>query len=38
MSIHVIASNETLLASLRSSQQQNKLPLDSARLRTPASS
>ena len=37
MSIHVIASNETLLASLRSSQQQNKLPLDSARLRTPGS-
>lgn len=37
MSIHVIASNETLLASLRSSQQQNKLSLDSARLRTPGS-
>ncbi len=37
MSIHVIASNETLLAALRSSQQQNKLPLDSARLRTPSS-
>ena len=37
MSIHVIASNETLLAALRSSQQQNKLPLDSARLRTPGS-
>jgi len=37
MSIHVIASNETLLASLRSSQQQNKLPVDSARLRTPGS-
>ena len=37
MSIHVIASNETLLATLRSSQQQNKLPLDSARLRTPGS-
>ena len=38
MSIHVIATNETLLASLRSSLQQNALPLESARLRTPASS
>ncbi len=38
MSIHVIASNETLLASLRSIQQQNALPLDSGRLRTPDSS
>lgn len=37
MSIHVIASNETLLASLRSSQQQNKLSVASARLRTPGS-
>ncbi len=35
MPIHVIASNETLLASLRSSQEQNALPLDSARLRIP---
>ena len=35
MPIHVIASNETLLAALRSSQQQNALPLDSARLRVP---
>jgi pilus assembly protein CpaE len=35
MPIHLIASNETLLASLRSSQQQTGLPLDSARLRTP---
>ena len=33
MSIHVIASNETLLASLRSSLQQNALPLASAVLR-----
>lgn len=37
MSIHVIASNETLLALLRSSLQQNALPLDSAQMRTPAS-
>ena len=36
MTIHVIASNETLLNSLRSSLQQSALPLDSARLRTPA--
>jgi pilus assembly protein CpaE len=35
MPIHVIASNETLLAALRSSQQQNALPLDSVRLRVP---
>ncbi|MEY2619410.1 MAG: hypothetical protein RL522_2412 [Pseudomonadota bacterium] len=35
MPIHVIASNETLLAALRSSQQQNALPLDSASLRVP---
>lgn len=33
MSIHVIASNETLLATLRSSLQQNALPLASAVLR-----
>ena len=38
MSIHVIASNETLLATLRSSLQQNAMPVDSARLRTPDSS
>lgn len=38
MSIHVIASNETLLATLRSNFQQNGLPLDSARLRPAASS
>lgn len=37
MSIHVIASNETLLATLRSSLQQNALPLASAVLRTPGS-
>ena len=35
MSIHVIASNETLLATLRSSLQQNALPLASAVLRPP---
>lgn len=35
MSIHVIASNETLLATLRSSLQHNALPLASARLRSP---
>lgn len=35
MSIHVIASNETLLAILRSSLQQNALPVASAQLRTP---
>jgi pilus assembly protein CpaE len=33
MSLHVIASNETLLASLRSTLQQSGLPLDSAVLR-----
>lgn len=38
MSIHLIASNETLLATLRSSLQQNAIPVDSARLRTPDSS
>lgn len=38
MSIHLIASNETLLATLRSSLQQNAMPVDSARLRTPDSS
>jgi pilus assembly protein CpaE len=37
MSLHVIASNETLLATLRSSLQQNALPLASAVLRTPGS-
>lgn len=37
MSIHLIASNETLLATLRSSLQQNALPLASAVLRTPGS-
>jgi pilus assembly protein CpaE len=37
MSIHVIATNETLLAMLRSSLQQNDLPLASAVLRTPGS-
>lgn len=37
MSIHVIASNETLLSTLRSSLQQNALPLASAVLRTPGS-
>jgi hypothetical protein len=35
MSLHVIASNDTLLATLRSSLQQNDLPLASAELRTP---
>lgn len=35
MSIHVIASNETLLATLRSSLQQNALSLTSAVLRPP---
>lgn len=35
MSIHVIASNETLLAVLRRSLQQNALPVASANLRTP---
>ncbi len=37
MSIHVIATNETLLATLRSRLQQNDLPLASAVLRTPGS-
>lgn len=37
MSIHVIASNETLLATLRSSLQQSTLPLASAVLRAPGS-
>jgi pilus assembly protein CpaE len=37
MSLHVIASNDTLLATLRSSLQQNALPLASAVLRTPGS-
>jgi pilus assembly protein CpaE len=37
MSIHVIASNETLLSTLRSSLQQNAMPLDSARLRAAGS-
>jgi pilus assembly protein CpaE len=37
MSLHVIASNDTLLATLRSSLQQNDLPLASAVLRTPGS-
>lgn len=38
MSIHVIASNETLLGKLRSSLQQNALPLASAVLRPPGPS
>ena len=38
MSLHVIASNDTLLATLRSRLQQNALPVASARLRTPDSS
>ena len=38
MSIHVIASNETLLGTLRSSLQQNALPLASAVLRPPGPS
>lgn len=38
MSLHVIASNDTLLTTLRSSLQQNALPLASAVLRTPGSS
>jgi len=38
MSIHVIASNETLLGTLRSSLQQNSLPLASAVLRPPGPS
>jgi pilus assembly protein CpaE len=37
MPLHVIASNDTLLATLRSSLQQNDLPLASAVLRTPGS-
>ncbi len=37
MSIHVIASNETLLATLRSNLQQNDLPMASAVLRSPGS-
>jgi pilus assembly protein CpaE len=37
MSLHVIASNDTLLATLRSSLKQNDLPLASAVLRTPGS-
>ena len=37
MSLHVIASNDTLLATLRSNLQQNALPLASAVLRTPGS-
>ena len=35
MSIHVIASNETLLGTLRSSLKQNALPVASAVLRSP---
>ena len=35
MSLHVIASNDILLATLRSSLQQNDLPMASAVLRTP---
>jgi len=38
MSIHVIASNETLLGTLRSSLQQNAMPLASAVLRPPGPS
>jgi hypothetical protein len=38
MSIHVIASNETLLGTLRSSLQQHALPLASAVLRPPGPS
>lgn len=37
MSLHVIASNDTLLTTLRSSLQKNALPLASAVLRTPGS-
>ena len=37
MTLHVIASNDTLLATLRSSLQQNGLSLASAVLRTPGS-